>query len=77
MQDIMRYSRYISPVLKKYEDFAVLTSSDVREILRIGENNIYRFLEVAPFRAEKIGGRWFIFAPSFWEWYFGERSNVA
>lgn len=55
--------------LPQYADKAFLSAKDIVDIMGMKRSCCYEFLGNAPFRAEKIGGKIFVFANSFWAWY--------
>ena len=56
----------------KYQDKLFLTPTDIMDILEFSENSCYRYLQVAPFRVERIGKLVRVQAKSFWKWYNGD-----
>ncbi len=53
----------------KYKDIFFLTPEDIKDIMGIGENSVYKFLQTAPFRVERIGKLYRVHSKSFWTWY--------
>jgi len=62
---------------EQYRDQLFLTKDDVQNILRLGNNKTYEFLQDPPFRVERIGCQLRIAAVSFWKWYFAGMSEDA
>ncbi len=77
LSDKVKTSCIVSPAIAEYEDLMFLTPKDLKKIMRIGDSLLYEFLKDAPFRVEKIGGKLYIPAPSFWEWYFKDQDDAA
>lgn len=54
----------------KYKDTLFLTPQDIKDIMGIGENSVYKYLQTThDFKVQRIGKLFRVNARSFWSWY--------
>lgn len=60
----------------KYKDILFLTPTDIKDIMGIGENSVYKFLQNEPkFKVVRVGKLFRVNAKSFWNWYNDELAD--